>query len=131
MSQHHRTSPRAEYRQQENLRINAAPNLAEKFCELKSLTVDLEYYDAGGVRRTSALKYRVNLANAKSAFSFACPNNECVGGDFDLSEKLASTVNAHLATATGEMCCQGWQSKTAIDSTRCHSVLRYKLTLEY
>jgi hypothetical protein len=130
MSQH-KPSPRAEYRQRENIRINASPNLAEKFGGLKSLTVDMAYYLAGGTRMTTEIKYTVNLANAKSEFWFACPNHECVGGDFDLSEKLASAVAGHLATTTGEMCCQGWQSKSTIESARCHSVLRYKLNLEY
>ena len=126
-----RIGPRAEFRQQENLRINASPNLAEKFHGLKSLTVDLAYYDAGGAHKTSEIKYTVNLANAKSAFSFTCPNHECIGGDFDLSDRLASAVAAGLAFTTGEMCCQGWQSKTTIGSAHCHNVLRYKLNLEY
>ena len=43
-------SPRAEYRQQEGLRINASPNLADKFRALKTLMVDLAYYDDEGVR---------------------------------------------------------------------------------
>jgi hypothetical protein len=129
--QQHKISPRAEYRQQEHLRINASPSLAEKFSKLKSLTVDLTYYDAGGVYKTGQIKYTVNLANAKSVFSFICPNNECVGGDFDLSQQLADAVSARLGTATGEACCQGWQSKTTIDSVHCHNVLRYKFSLEY
>ncbi len=129
--QQNRTSPRAEYRQRENLRINASPNLAEKFRGLKSLTVDLAYYDEGGTHKTTEIKYTVNLANAKSAFSFTCPNNECVGGDFDLSEQLAKAVAAHLTTSTGEMRCEGWQSKTTIETVRCHSLLRYRLNLEF
>ncbi|HYT61274.1 MAG TPA: hypothetical protein VEL06_13955 [Haliangiales bacterium] len=129
--QRHKIGPRAEYRQQENLRINASPNLAERFHELKSLKVDLAHYAAGGVHKTSEIKYTVNLANAKSVFSFTCSNNECVGGDFDLSEKLANAVAAHLTTTAGELCCQGWQSKTTIESKHCHNVLRYKLSLEY
>ena len=124
-------TPRAEFRQQENLRINASPNLAEKYPELKSLSVDLTYCDAEDLRRTNQIKYTVNVNNAKSAFSFMCPNSECVGGDFDLSEKLASAVAARLATATGEIECQGWQSRTTINSVHCHNVLRYTLSLEY
>jgi hypothetical protein len=129
--QQHKISPRAEYRQQENLRISASPNLAERFHGLKSLTVDLAYYDSGGIHKTGQIKYTVNLANAKSAFSFICPNNECIGGDFDLSQELAEAVAAQLTTATGEACCQGWQSKTTIDSVHCHNILRYKFSLEY
>lgn len=127
----HKTSPRAEYRQQEGLRINASPSLAEKFHELKALTVDLEYYDSGGIHRTSEIKYTVNLANAKSAFSFICPNNECIEGDFDLSQELASAVAARLSVVTGEACCKGWCSKTTIGTMQCGNILRYKLSLGY
>ncbi len=130
MSQH-KINPRADFRQQENQRINAAPNLAETFHALKSLSVDLEYYEEGGIRKTAQIKYTVNLTKAKAVFSFPCPSDNCIGGDFDLSEKLASAVDEHLTTATGEICCQGWQSKTTIDSVCCHRVLRYKLNLEY
>jgi hypothetical protein len=126
-----RIDHRAEHRQQENLRINASPNLAKRFQDLKSLTVELQYFDVGAVRKTSEIKYTVNLENAKSVFAFACPNAECVRGDFDLTEKLASAVNAHLESTDGEACCQGWRSKTTIDSLRCLDVLRYKLSMTY
>lgn len=129
--QTHKLTPRAEYRQQENLRINASPNLAERFPKLKALTVELTHFDAGGVHKTSHIKYTVNLANAKSVFSFTCPNHECVGGDFDMSEPLARAVESRATSAAGELCCQGWQSKTTIHSVYCHNVLRYKLTLVY
>jgi hypothetical protein len=48
-----------------------------------------------------------------------------------LSEALAKAVAARQATVTGEMCCQGWLSKTTIDEVHCHNILRYKLSLEY
>jgi hypothetical protein len=64
-------------------------------------------------------------------FRLDCPNSECIGGDFDLSEALTQTVAAREGTATGEMCCQGWLSKTTIDRLHCHNILRYKLSLEY
>lgn len=92
--------------------MSASPNLGETFRGLKSLSVDLAYYNAGGTHKTSEIKYSVNLASARSVFLFLCPNHECVGGDFDLSGKLAGAIAAHLTSATGEMCCQGWQSKT-------------------
>ena len=128
---HRKIGPRAEYRQRESLRINASPNLAERFTELKSLTVELSYFDASGLHRTSQIKYTVNLAHAKSVFSFACPNDECVGGDFDLSQQLAAAVAARRTSVSGESSCQGWQSKATIDSLRCQHLLRYKLSLEY
>ena len=123
--------PRAEHRQRENIRITASPALSEKFRGLKSLELDLAFYDVGGVRKMSEIKYKVNLAHAKSIFSFNCTNHECVGGDFDLSEKLAKAVAAKSKITEGETCCQGWRSSSAIDSLRCNNILRYKLSLKY
>ena len=128
---HQRTGPRAEYRQQEELRIKSSASLADRFKQLKALTVDLAFYNPEGVTRTSQIKYSVNIANAKSAFSFSCPNNECVRGDFDLSEALAKAIATRKKSVSGEMCCQGWRSKTSIDTVRCANILRYKLTLGY
>ena len=126
-----RIGARAEYRQLEGQRVNDSVSLAAKFGQLKSLTMELAYYDPEGVNKSSQIKYMVNLANAKSVFRFNCPNNECVGGDFDLSEELAKAVGAHRTTASGEVCCQGWRSKTTIDRIHCHNLLRYSFILEY
>jgi len=127
----HKIGARAEYRQQEGQRIKDSASLADKFPQLKSLTVDLTYFNPGGVSRNSQIKYTVNLANARSVFRFDCHNNECVRGDFDLSEELTNAVAAHRASVTGEIRCQGWLSKTTIDTVHCNSVLRYKLSLGY
>jgi hypothetical protein len=89
---HQRFSPRAEYRQQENQRANDSANLAERFRDLKSLTVDLAHFAPERLTKTSEIKYTVNLAHAKSVFRFNCTNDECVGGDFDLSAALANAV---------------------------------------
>ena len=124
-------TPRADYRQQESQRTNESASLSEKFRELKSLTVELAYFSPEGVTRNSQIKYTVNPAYAKSVFRFDCLNDACIRGDFDLSEALAQAVAARQATATGEMCCQGWLSKTTIDEIHCHNILRYKLSLEY
>jgi hypothetical protein len=43
-----RAGPRLEYREQENLQVENAPSLAEQFPQLKSLTVDLSYFDSTG-----------------------------------------------------------------------------------
>ena len=126
-----KTGARAEYRQQETQRIRDSASLADKFPRLKSLTVDLTYYDPKGVTRSSQIKYKVNLTNAKSVFRFDCLNNECVRGDFDLSEDLANAIAAHRTSAAGEMCCQGWRSKTTIGTVQCHNILRYTLSLGY
>jgi len=131
MMYHQKTGARAEYRQAEGQRIKDSASLAEKFHQLKSLTVDLTYFDPEGLSKTSEIKYTVNLANAKSVFRFNCPNNECIRGDYDLSEALTKAVDSRLTMVTGEACCQGWRSKTVIDVVHCHNILRYKLSLAY
>jgi hypothetical protein len=122
---------RAEYRQQESLRVNNSSSLSAKFPHLKSLTVDFTCYNSEGGNRTSEIKYTVNLEHAKSVFRFDCPNTECVRGDFDLSEELTRAVATRRTTATGEVTCHGWQSKTTIGTVQCRSILRYKFSLGY
>lgn len=131
MTHAQRSSPRGEYLQQENLRVQESLSLAQKFGDLKSLTVDLGLYDPEGKSRNSQIKYTVNLDYAKSVFRVACQNPECVRGDFDLSEALAEAVAGRHKVFTGELCCQGWRSKTAIDTLPCHNILRYTMTLDY
>ena len=122
---------RAEYRQQESQRTQDSASVADRFPQLKSLRVDLTYFNTDGLSQNNEIKYTVNLANAKSVFRFDCPNSECVGGDFDLSQVLANAYAEHRTTAVGEMRCQGWRSKSTIGTVRCQNVLRYKLSLGY
>ncbi len=126
-----RFGARAEYRQKEAQRVKDSASLAAKFGHLKSLRVDLQYFDSDGVHPTGQVKYTVNLVNAKSVFRFHCPNNECVRGDFDLTDELAKAVAGRRKTVTGELVCQGWRSRTTINQVRCHNILRYKLSLTY
>lgn len=123
--------PRGDYRRQENQRTEESVSLSEKFRELKSLTVELAYFDADGARRNGEMKCTFDPAKNKSVVRFDCCNHECVGGDFDLSEVLAQAVAQRRKTVTGEMCCQGWLSKSSIHEVRCHHILRYKLRLTY
>lgn len=122
---------RAEYREEEGQRVKDSPSLAAKFRQLKSLTVVLKYYNPEGVTKTSEVKYEVNLDNAKSVFRFSCPNDECVRGDFDLTEEIAKAVAARRRTASGEMVCEGWRSKTTINTVHCANILRFELSLGY
>lgn len=123
--------PQKEHRQKEQLRIGASATLADEFQELKSLEVELQYFEPVALRRMSHIKYTVNLAHARAVFSFHCPNTECVGGDFDLSQEVAKAVAGHRKMVSGEVCCQGWLHKNAINSARCGHVLRYALQLRY
>lgn len=102
-----------------------------KFPKLKSVTLDLGYYDPEGITRNSQIKYTVNVEHAKSVFRVGCHNQECVRGDFDLSEVLAEAVAKKSTTVSGEMCCQGWRNRATIDDLPCGNLLRYKLTLSY
>jgi len=126
-----RTSPRSEYLQQQNQLVLGSPSLAEKYPRLKSLTVDLGYYGEGGIACSSQIKYTVNLEHAKSVFRVGCHNQECVRGDFDLSEVIAATVLAKKTSVAGELFCQGWRNRAGIDTIPCRNLLRYKLTLNY
>ena len=126
-----RAGPRFEYREHEGQRVSDAPTLAEKFPQLKSLSVDLRYFNAEVVTKNSQIKYVPNLERAKSVFRIDCPNQGCIGGDFDLSDELAKAVAAHRTSVTAQLSCQGWQSKVTIDTVPCHNILRYTLSLTY
>lgn len=131
MMHHQKTGARAIYRQQEGQRIQESVTLADKFRKLKSLKVTLAFFGPEGISKSSEIKYSVNLSNAKSVFRFNCQNNECIRGDFDLSEELARAVAARRKLITGELCCQGWRDKTSINTLACRNILRYKLNLTF
>ena len=122
---------RGKYLLEERERIKLAATLAETFPDLKSLGALLSYFGPLGRTPQSEVKYTFNLAHAKALFRFACPNNECVEGNFDLSAALARAVVERRRTLNGEVRCQGWQSKATIDQVCCDHVLRYKLTLGF
>jgi hypothetical protein len=124
-------TPRAEYRLMQGQRAKDSISLSEKFRDLKSLTVEFAHYTSEGVARNNQIKYTVNPDFARSVFRLDCLNQECVGGDYDLSEALARAMAARQTSVTGEMCCQGWLSKTTIGQVHCHNIMRYKLTLEF
>lgn len=127
----HKLSARVEFRKQENQRVQDSISLADKFRKLKSLMVELAYFNQEGINRSSQIKYKVNLDNARSVFRFNCVNNECVCGDFDLTEVLAAAVAKRRKAVTGEIRCQGWRNRAGINTVRCNNILRYKLTLGY
>jgi hypothetical protein len=129
--QQQRFGARAEYREQERQRVKDSSTLAEAFKKLKSLHVEFEHYDPAGATKNNRVKYDVNVQNAKSVFRFDCSNNECIGGDFDLTEQIAEAVAARKAVVSGEVVCKGWRSRTTINTVRCNNIFRYKLKLGY
>lgn len=127
-----RANPRTEHRLLQIQRANESASLAEKFPKLKSLTVNLVYFEADGLTRSGALRYKVNVEHARSLFSFVCPNRECVGGDFDLSAAVAEAVAERRKTVEGQIQCQGSHRSPMEQGRRpCHKLLRYKLNLGY
>ena len=126
-----RGGPRFEYREQEGQRVKDSPSLSNTFPQLKALAVDIGFFNSAGVTKNTHIKFMPNLDKAKSIFRIDCPNQGCIGGDFDLTDELVNAVKEHRTTVTAEKSCQGWQSKTTIDTVHCHNILRYTLKLDY
>ena len=131
MRQPAKSNPRAEFRRLQIQRVNESVSLAQKFPGLKTLKVDLTYFDSDGLSQTGELRYRVNVNHAKSLFSFVCPCAECIDGDFDLSAAVAEAVSKRRKTAEGEVRCPGWRTKPKQEKTLCQNLMRYKLSLGY
>ena len=124
-------NPRAEHRQAQRQRADEAVRLAEKYPQLKTLKVALEFVDREGMTKTTEMKYSANLEHAKSVVVFVCPISECCGGDFDLTAKLAEAVSKRRTKVAGEMHCLGSYKKASGQVAPCRSVLRYTLNLVY
>ena len=124
-------NPRLEYRRREIERANSSVSLAEKFPDLKSLAVDLAYFNTDGLSKTGELRYTASVQHARSVFSFVCPSGECMGGDFDLSGAVAQAVIARRKKAEGEIRCGGWSAKAKEPKVPCQYLVRYKLSLGY
>ncbi len=127
-----KVSPRVQYRLQQTERINGSPNLAEKYPKLKKLQINVEHFDSAGIGRDGGMKYRINLEHAKSIFCINCIYQDCAGGDFELSEVLASAIGHKRKVAEGEMRCQGIRSNPNVKKAGpCQGILRFKFTLGY
>jgi hypothetical protein len=98
---------------------------------LKSLTVNVRYFDSNAPEDAHPLKFAVNIQRAKAVLRFRCPNSDCIRGDFDLTGELAKAVKGHCTTVSGEMPCPGWFNKDTIRTLRCRNVLNYTLRLGY
>jgi len=126
-----KTQPRAEYRQRAIQRVNNSVSLAERFPTLRSLRVDLVYFDPDGLAKTGELRYKANVALAKSVFSFACRHSDGPAGDFDLGDGMTEAVVHHRKSAEREIRCGGTREMTKGNKKPCASLLRYKLTIGY
>ena len=132
MMQARKNNPRAEHRRLQGERINASTSLAEKFPGLKSLTVNLQYFNSTGLMRNGVVKYKANIEKAKAVFYFNCTHAECSGGDYDLTEELARAISARQKLVAGEARCNGVRhNKLRKERVPCRNLLRYELRLAY
>jgi hypothetical protein len=111
--------------------VDEAVRLAEKYPQLKTLKVALEFVNREGMTKTTEMKYSANLEHAKSVVVFVCPVSECCVGDFDLTAKLAEAVTKRQTKVAGEMDCLGSYKKASGLVAPCRSLLRYTLNLVY
>jgi len=125
-------NPRVEHRLRRAQQVNESVSLSQAFPGLKTLQVNAEFFDSTGATRTGGMKYKFNLTHGKSLLFFNCVHDNCVGGDYDLTNELATAICEKLLSVAGETRCAGTRHNHARkQSSPCHSILRYKLTLGY
>jgi len=122
---------RATHQERQGRRVRNSLTLSEEFPRLKSLTVNVRYFDSDSPEDAHPPKFTANVQHAKAVLRFQCPNTECIRGDFDLTGELARAVKRHRTTVTGEMPCPGWLKKDSIGTLHCRNVLQYTLQLGY
>jgi hypothetical protein len=125
-------NPRAQYRLARAELVQQSPSLAEKYPRLTALRIQIVYLDGAARTQNGALKFKANLEHAKSRFCFNCAHNDCVGGDYDLSDELSRGIARKLKLIEGEARCQGVRhNRERKSQTPCQGILQYKLTLAY
>ena len=125
-------NPRVEYRLRRAEQINESATLSQAYPGLKTLQVNAEFFDSTGAIRTGGMKYKFNLDHGKSLFCFNCVHDNCVGGDYDLTNELTKAISGKLKMVEGETRCAGTRHNQARKQiSPCQGILRYKLTLGY
>jgi len=128
----HKGNARSQYRLEQTERASKSMDLVKKFPQLKSFSVEAAYFDPRGARLNGQMKYKLNLAHAKSIFWLNCVHGDCMAGDFDLTKELGRAIAGGRKTAEGELRCQGTRyNKEKKESAPCGTILRYKLVLRY
>jgi hypothetical protein len=132
---HVRPRPKAEvrkaYRRKAFERAEKSPSLAMTYPQLKTLSVDLLYFDREVVSFGHGLRYRANLETAKSMLQFPCSSTLCHRGGFDLSNELSCTVAERRKTLDGEVHCHGSRDQESGKTIPCESILHFKMILTF
>ena len=122
---------RKQDRQETFERVEKSATVAVMYPGLKSLAVNLLYFDRGIVAWGHGLRYRANLETAKSMLHFNCPSSLCKDGGFDLTHNLSSAVAQHQKSIVGVMHCLGFRDQETSQTARCESILHYKINLTF
>jgi hypothetical protein len=112
-------------------RIEKSASLATAYPRLKALKVDLLYFDREIVSWGHGLRYRANLATAKSVLHFDCPSPLCKNGGFDLSKDLSSAIAERQKSSEGSVPCRGIRDQVTGKSAACETVLHFKMNLAF
>src|SRR5579872_5517326 len=131
----HRVRPKAELRKADRRRAfdraEKSLSLARAYPQLKSLSVDLLYFDREIVSFGHGLRYRANLETAKSMLQFTCPSGLCHRGGFDLSTGLNSAIAERRKGLDGELHCHGSRYEESGKTVPCESILHFKMILAF
>jgi len=130
-----RHRPKAElrkaYRRKAFERAEKSPSLARAYPQLKTLSVDLLYFDREIVSFGHGLRYRANLETAKSMLQFICPSTLCHRGGFDLSKELSCAIAERRKALDGEVHCHGSRDHESGKTIPCESILHFKMILAF
>ena len=122
---------RKAYRRKAFERAEKSPSLAMAYPQLKTLSVDLLYFDREIVSFGHGLRYRANLETAKSMLQFTCPSTLCHRGGFDLSNELSCAVAKRRKALDGEVHCHGSRDQESGKTVPCESILHFKMILTF
>lgn len=132
---HVRPRPKAElrkaYRRKAFERAEKSPSLAMAYPRLKTLSMDLLYFDHEIVSFGHGLRYRANLETAKSMLQFTCPSTLCHRGGFDLSNELSCAIAERRKAVEGEVHCHGSRHQETGKAVPCESILHFKMILTF
>lgn len=122
---------RKDYRRKAFERAEKSPSLAMAYPQLKTLSVDLLYFDREIVSFGHGLRYRANLETAKSMLQFTCPSTLCHRGGFDLSNELSCAIAERRKAGDGEVHCCGSRDQESGKTVPCESILHFKMILTF
>lgn len=122
---------RKAYRRKAFERAEKSLSLAMAYPQLKTLSVDLLYFDHEIVSFGHGLRYRANLEAAKSMLQFTCPSTLCHRGGFDLSNELSCAMAERRKALDGEVHCHGSRDQESGKTVPCESILHFKMILTF